>query len=1366
MWSGVCVRSDFIPMAWKDRGGHPASAWLALLVILLNSFCHCNALTLTSSSKSSTVVAPNTNNGNEEPSRPTGDMRYGRLILGRNIQPNKEGLDTVEHTVPKVKFSNGSSDDDYQSDMNWGWNESERTEREADGLASSNRAAVERLLKMEPRVECVGDSMKLKVHDTGSKPGSLFFVNRGMLQSPLPLSNLPQSCGHSLQGTPRDWIFRAPYDGCYVTRENDYYIFPLLWLGLPLKMSCPAEKPSNANPPTVSCYPEGMVVKIHDTSAKELQVKFKEQWQSLMRVSSHCGYSVVTHPDGLVISACYEPCVEPMDGMFTLELAGREGEIKLSCPYLPVSDVEPTDPQPLPCLSETSNKPCLTTPTPGKVYQKPKHPSKVVDPGLPTEPKLIPHPVPPTPVQPSLPPKKQATQHPFYPKPAEKPHSVTLSPWKPQHYFPFHPHPAKPVTPPPEDRSLGTEEPLVPWYPDHVYPWPGKPVTPPPEDPILGTEEPLVPWYPDHVYPRPGKPFTPPLEDDVPEKPQVPWYPDHYHPQPGKPVTPPPEDKVPEKPQVPWYPDHYYPQPRKPVTPPPEDKVPEKPQVPWYPDHYYPQPRKPVTPPPEDKVPEKPQVPWYPDHYYPQPRKPETPPPEDKVPEKPQVPWYPDHYHPQPGTPVTPPLEDDVPEKPQVPWYPDHYHSQPRRPVTPPPEDNVPEKPQVPWYPDHYYPQPRKPVTPPPEDKVPEKPQVPLYPDHYHPQPRKPVTPPPEDKVPKKPQVPLYPDQYHPQPGKPVSPPPEDKVPEKPQVPWYPDHYYPQPGTPVTPPPEDKVPEKPQVPWYPDHYYPQPRKPVTPPPEDNVPEKPQVPWYPDHFHPQPGKPVTQPFEDHNPEKPHLPRHATHPHFTPVPTPAVDPPPANKIIPPTEVPLGYVKPPHYPVLETSPTTRLQPPRPVDCPTICPTGFLNCCPANQPHLTNVPYPPRPADCPTICPTGFSNCCPAPISFHHHHHNHFGPAISKDNGIVPIYPFKQLSDLLKYTSVPVPGPTPTTITPLTGTDQTIDPTKSSLSFHDFWIRHRLGFPAASDPNDLVPYSDLKKPTELEAPADSALQVQPYNTQQSIHRYNLNNHPNGQTPSSSSNKPTEKQPQIQPYLPYNTQRFMHLYNPQRLMYPDHMPYSSQQSHRKAFPTPNKPSESQVFSSDPNRHLKPQPPKQQHFRPPPQDDPGMLYTSEPLEPDHQTSQSESPLQRRGKPNNAQEQPHGKPKPPKLVQELGGSHPSNSESLTNLQQPVSSDPQMPSYVSSLPIYYAGSKPFYPRKSPAKPPLELSRHDVPESLTHYWNPIMPLPANQKLNAFTPSQPTGSQDRAANQLNANVNRPINANNGAGHQKRSTS
>lgn len=44
---------------------------------------------------------------------------------------------------------------------------------------TADNAAVERLLKMEPKVECTGDSMKLQVQDAASTPGSLFFVDRG-----------------------------------------------------------------------------------------------------------------------------------------------------------------------------------------------------------------------------------------------------------------------------------------------------------------------------------------------------------------------------------------------------------------------------------------------------------------------------------------------------------------------------------------------------------------------------------------------------------------------------------------------------------------------------------------------------------------------------------------------------------------------------------------------------------------------------------------------------------------------------------------------------------------------------------------------------------------------------------------------------------------------------------------------------------------------------------------------------------------------------------------------------------------------------------------------------------------------------------
>ncbi|KAJ8011234.1 hypothetical protein DPEC_G00056040 [Dallia pectoralis] len=992
-WSGACVKSDFIPMACR---------WgLALLVILLNGFGHCTALTRKTVSMSSTVLGPNlkgTAKGEAEPSNRVGDVRYGRLVLGRDIQPNKEG--PVDHSALKVKFPNGSSDDDYQSDTNWAWDELEHTEGEDNGSASSNSAAVERLLKMEPRVECVGDSMNLKVHDTGSTPGSLFFVNRGTLQSPLPLSNLPESCGHSLKGTPRDWSFHAPYSGCFVTRENDYYVIPLLWLGLPLKMSCPAEKPSNASPPMVSCYPEGMVVKIHGISANDLQMKFKEQWQSLMSVSSYCGYSVVTRPDGVVVSACYKPCVEPLDGMFTLELAGLEGEIQMSCPHLPVSDIGPTDPQLLPCISESSNKPCLTAPTPGKVYRKPKPPSKVVDLEWPSETKL--NPVPPNHVQPSLPPKIQAPQHPFYTKPAEKPDSVTLSPLNPKHYFPFQPRSERPVT------------------------------------------------------------YSP--EEYVPEKPQVPWYPGHTHPRPEKPVTYPPEEHV--------------------------------------------------------------------------------------------------------------------PEKPQVPWYPDPFHLWPAKPV-------------------------------------------------------------------------------------------------------------PQP-TPATGAPNGRV----RYPYY---------TPLN----------------------------TQP-----------PKHGTHPHFTPMPTPAENPDPENKINPATKVFPGHVKIPYYNVPEPSDsTTQLKP--------------------------HEPHPPRPADCLTVCPTGFSNCCPAPISFHQHHHNHFGPVVPKDGGIVPVYPFEHLSDLLQYASVPVHGPIQTTATPQTNTDQTTASTERSLSFHDFWIRHALRLPAAADPNRSVLSSDLKKPSEFEAQTDSAKRVQPYHIQQSVHQYNLNNHPNGQAPSSSSKYPTEQQRPMRPYLPYNTKRFMHPYNQQGLMYPDPMPYNSQSSNRQAPLNSNKPFESLAFSSDPNGPLKPQHPKRQLFRPPPQDEPDGIYTSDLLESNHQTSRLETPKQRSDQPMNTQEQPRDKPELPKQVDKLVPSRSRNSESVAGLQQPISSDQQMPtSYVSSLPIYHAGSKPFHHRKPPAKLPSDQFRHELPESLTHYWNPVMPLPANQKLHEPIPAQPTGSQNPAANQLNVKVHHLTNANNGADHRKQTNS
>ncbi|MED6257708.1 hypothetical protein ATANTOWER_030066 [Ataeniobius toweri] len=126
--------------------------------------------------------------------------------------------------------------------------------------------AMESLLKMESKVECTQDSMKLLVHDVSSTPASLIFVDRGHL-SPLSLTKLPSSCGYTIRSTQKDLVLVAPYDGCFVIIQENYYVLPLLWWGLPVRMSCPLMGHVPQNPPMVTCHAEGMVVKTEWTAS-------------------------------------------------------------------------------------------------------------------------------------------------------------------------------------------------------------------------------------------------------------------------------------------------------------------------------------------------------------------------------------------------------------------------------------------------------------------------------------------------------------------------------------------------------------------------------------------------------------------------------------------------------------------------------------------------------------------------------------------------------------------------------------------------------------------------------------------------------------------------------------------------------------------------------------------------------------------------------------------------------------------------------------------------------------------------------------------------------------------------------------------
>ncbi|MEQ2298021.1 hypothetical protein AMECASPLE_000880 [Ameca splendens] len=241
------------------------------------------------------------------------------------------------------------------------------------------KMAMESLLKMESKVECTQDSMKLLVHDVSSTPASLIFVDRGHL-SPLSLTKLPSSCGYTIRSTQKDLVLVAPYDGCFVIIQENYYVLPLLWWGLPVRLSCPLMGHVPQNPPMVTCHAEGMVVKTDwPASASKIKANVNGNWESLLTAAHRCIFGIVEHPDGVVISVRYAPCLMKKDGMYTLELAADVETKSFDFYPKPKATTKPNAVT-LPQQLQLPQGPTLSQPLyPYHLHTQPKPPSRPTD---------------------------------------------------------------------------------------------------------------------------------------------------------------------------------------------------------------------------------------------------------------------------------------------------------------------------------------------------------------------------------------------------------------------------------------------------------------------------------------------------------------------------------------------------------------------------------------------------------------------------------------------------------------------------------------------------------------------------------------------------------------------------------------------------------------------------------------------------------------------------------------------------------------------------------------------------------------------------------------------------------------------------
>ncbi|CAL8370718.1 unnamed protein product [Boreogadus saida] len=307
-------------MAWRSF-----AIYIGMLLLAITR-CHCVALSKVPSPNPSVIWKFNSRGNSPQTKPKEAHSLRGRLMNGRHLRENA----IVEEALV---------DADYQSDM--GRDEAEAYVRaQGNGNANPSSVEVQKLMQTEPNVECTGDSMNLNVKGSFSTPGAIFLVDRGSSLAPLPLSELPSNCGYTLKTTQRDLVLVAPYDGCFVSLEEEGYVLSLHLWGIPVRMSCPVRRRSLYNPPRVTCNTAGMVVNTDWASpVQKIQVNLNGLWKPLMEVLPRCGFGFefASNAGGAAISIRYAPCLGVKDGMFTLGLAG-DGAVKVSCPSVHIFD--------------------------------------------------------------------------------------------------------------------------------------------------------------------------------------------------------------------------------------------------------------------------------------------------------------------------------------------------------------------------------------------------------------------------------------------------------------------------------------------------------------------------------------------------------------------------------------------------------------------------------------------------------------------------------------------------------------------------------------------------------------------------------------------------------------------------------------------------------------------------------------------------------------------------------------------------------------------------------------------------------------------------------------------------------------------
>ncbi|XP_036004592.1 uncharacterized protein LOC105938053 isoform X2 [Fundulus heteroclitus] len=238
-------------------------------------------------------------------------------------------------------------------------------ESQASSVGQHDGSSEESWQKLEPLVECGDDAMTLTVRRKRAIQLLMHQVNG----SSMPLVQLPQQCGYSVQGSLKYLILMARYDACHVIQEDDGYVLPLLWRGTAVKVSCPVSQlnPPDEGPSALCCSPNGMTVKLRGlTAMTNPHINVREEWTPLELLAEQCGYTWDRQGAETVITIPFVTC-GTMDGQKMLLFKMGKEIFMLACPN-PAVEVLPATHDLLadgpPDFTRKQTKPKLQSPGP------------------------------------------------------------------------------------------------------------------------------------------------------------------------------------------------------------------------------------------------------------------------------------------------------------------------------------------------------------------------------------------------------------------------------------------------------------------------------------------------------------------------------------------------------------------------------------------------------------------------------------------------------------------------------------------------------------------------------------------------------------------------------------------------------------------------------------------------------------------------------------------------------------------------------------------------------------------------------------------------------------------------------------------